>query len=57
MSPEYAAHGQYSIKSDMFSFGVLVLEIVSGKKNIGFCHSDHHLNHTGHVSINSGKSY
>ncbi|MBA0748548.1 hypothetical protein Gogos_005358 [Gossypium gossypioides] len=27
MSPEYAMHGQFSVKSDVFSFGVLVLEI------------------------------
>ncbi|KAF9588268.1 hypothetical protein IFM89_008685 [Coptis chinensis] len=33
MSPEYAMHGQYSVKSDVFSFGVLVLEIISGQKN------------------------
>ncbi|GFP94683.1 cysteine-rich receptor-like protein kinase 26 [Phtheirospermum japonicum] len=33
MAPEYAAHGQFSIKSDVFSFGVLVLEIISGQKN------------------------
>ncbi|XP_028787879.1 cysteine-rich receptor-like protein kinase 19 [Neltuma alba] len=33
MAPEYAMHGQFSIKSDVFSFGVLVLEIVSGKRN------------------------
>ncbi|XP_028753430.1 putative receptor-like protein kinase At4g00960 isoform X3 [Neltuma alba] len=33
MAPEYAMHGQFSIKSDVFSFGILVLEIVSGKKN------------------------
>jgi serine/threonine protein kinase len=33
MAPEYAMHGQFSVKSDVFSFGVLVLEIVSGKKN------------------------
>ncbi|PON41047.1 Cysteine rich receptor like kinase [Parasponia andersonii] len=33
MSPEYAMHGQFSVKSDVFSFGVLVLEILSGKKN------------------------
>lgn len=26
-------HGQFSVKSDVFSFGVLVLEIVSGRKN------------------------
>ena len=52
MSPEYAVHGQYSIKSDVFSFGVLILEIVSGKKNRGFCHPEHHLNLLGHVSMN-----
>ena len=33
MSPEYAMHGKFSVKSDVFSFGVLVLEIISGKKN------------------------
>ena len=36
MAPEYAMHGQFSIKSDVFSFGVLVLEIVSGQKNSSF---------------------
>jgi serine/threonine protein kinase len=50
MSPEYAVHGQYSVKSDVFSFGVLALEILSGKKNREFCHPDHHLNLLGHVS-------
>jgi len=35
MAPEYAIHGQFSAKSDVFSFGVLVLEIVSGKRNSG----------------------
>ncbi|CAI0407067.1 unnamed protein product [Linum tenue] len=33
MAPEYAMHGQFSVKSDVFSFGVFVLEIVSSKKN------------------------
>ncbi|KAL4019700.1 hypothetical protein IC575_018456 [Cucumis melo] len=33
MAPEYLMHGQFSVKSDVFSFGVLILEIVSGKKN------------------------
>ncbi|GMP54890.1 hypothetical protein CsSME_00019903 [Camellia sinensis var. sinensis] len=49
MSPEYAVDGLFSIKSDVFSFGVLVLEIVSGKKNRGFYHPDHHLNLLGHA--------
>jgi serine/threonine protein kinase len=53
MSPEYAGHGQFSVKSDIFSFGVLVLEIVSGKRNRGFCHLDDHLNLLGLVSIKS----
>ncbi|XP_047069170.1 cysteine-rich receptor-like protein kinase 6 [Lolium rigidum] len=33
MSPEYAMRGAYSIKSDVFSFGVLILEIVTGRRN------------------------
>ncbi|GJT86987.1 G-type lectin S-receptor-like serine/threonine-protein kinase [Tanacetum coccineum] len=49
ISPEYAVHGQFSIKSDVFSFGVLVLEIVSGKKNTGFTHADHSDNLLGHA--------
>ncbi|XP_038877217.1 G-type lectin S-receptor-like serine/threonine-protein kinase At1g11330 isoform X2 [Benincasa hispida] len=36
MSPEYAMQGQFSEKSDIFSFGVLLLEIISGKRNTGF---------------------
>jgi serine/threonine protein kinase len=51
ISPEYANYGLYSVKSDIFSFGVLVLEIVSGNKNRGFSHPDHHLNLLGHVSF------
>ncbi|CAN6182026.1 unnamed protein product, partial [Urochloa humidicola] len=33
MAPEYAYEGHFSSKSDVFSFGVLLLEIVSGKRN------------------------
>nr|XP_043619206.1 cysteine-rich receptor-like protein kinase 15 [Erigeron canadensis] len=36
MAPEYAMHGQFSVKSDVFSFGVLILEIVTGQKNHTF---------------------
>ncbi|XP_027910124.1 cysteine-rich receptor-like protein kinase 10 isoform X8 [Vigna unguiculata] len=35
MAPEYAMGGLFSVKSDVFSFGVLVLEIISGRKNGG----------------------
>lgn len=36
MAPEYARRGEFSVKSDVFSFGVLVLEIISGQKNSSF---------------------
>ncbi|MBA0724089.1 hypothetical protein Golax_020798 [Gossypium laxum] len=36
MSPEYAMQGQFSVKSDAYSFGVLTLEIVSGQRNSDF---------------------
>ncbi|XP_073005368.1 G-type lectin S-receptor-like serine/threonine-protein kinase At4g27290 [Typha latifolia] len=36
MPPEYATEGLFSIKSDVFSFGVLLLEIISGTRNAGF---------------------
>ncbi|GKC39438.1 G-type lectin S-receptor-like serine/threonine-protein kinase isoform X1, partial [Tanacetum coccineum] len=49
MAPEYAIDGIYSTKSDVFSFGVLVLEIVSGKKNRGFQDANHDLNLLGHA--------
>nr|XP_027095571.1 G-type lectin S-receptor-like serine/threonine-protein kinase At4g27290 [Coffea arabica] len=49
ISPEYAVDGYFSTKLDVFSFGVLVLEIVSGKKNRGFSHPDHHHNLLGHA--------
>uniref|UniRef100_A0ACD5TQX5 Uncharacterized protein n=1 Tax=Avena sativa TaxID=4498 RepID=A0ACD5TQX5_AVESA len=35
MAPEYASKGIFSVKSDVFSFGVIILEILSGKRNSG----------------------
>ncbi|XP_017217198.1 cysteine-rich receptor-like protein kinase 34 [Daucus carota subsp. sativus] len=36
MSPEYAMEGLFSIKSDVFSFGILLLEIIMGRKNSSY---------------------
>eukprot|EP00253_Pinus_taeda_P018765 PITA_18765 len=38
MAPEYALHGQLTEKVDVFSFGVLVLEIISGKRSQSLVH-------------------
>lgn len=50
MAPEYAIDGLFSIKSDVFSFGVLLLEIISGKKNRTVTYEEHSDNLIGHVS-------
>ncbi|XP_044465158.1 G-type lectin S-receptor-like serine/threonine-protein kinase At4g03230 isoform X3 [Mangifera indica] len=49
MSPEYALDGFFSVKSDVFSFGVVVLEIISGKKNTGFYNSEEALSLLGYA--------
>jgi len=36
MAPEYLMHGHLSVKADVFSYGVLVLELVSGQRNSSF---------------------
>ncbi|XVF77703.1 hypothetical protein PTKIN_Ptkin14bG0068200 [Pterospermum kingtungense] len=41
MAPGYAIDGLFSTKSDVFSFGILLLEIISGRKNRGFFHPNH----------------
>lgn len=33
MAPEYAMHGYLTDKADVYSFGIVVLEIVSGTNN------------------------
>ncbi|KAL7592994.1 hypothetical protein Lser_V15G32125 [Lactuca serriola] len=42
MSPEYAMHGHFSVKSDVFAFGIVVLEIITGKKCSRFYNEDDH---------------
>lgn len=56
MSPEYAMEGRFSGKSDVFSFGVLLLEIISGKKNTSFCHHPEFLTLLGYVSLYDSSS-
>ena len=50
MAPEYAMKGMFSIKSDVFSFGVLILEIVSGQRTNSFRQIDGPLTLIEHVS-------
>lgn len=36
MAPEYAMEGLYSVKSDVYSYGVLLLQIITGERNADF---------------------
>ncbi|OQU78259.1 hypothetical protein SORBI_3009G188100 [Sorghum bicolor] len=49
MAPEYAMDGVFSVKSDVFSFGVIVLEIIAGKRNRGVYSYSGHLNLLAHA--------
>ncbi|MFS7989625.1 putative protein kinase RLK-Pelle-DLSV family [Helianthus anomalus] len=49
MSPEYAMQGLFSLKSDVFRFGILVLEIISGRKNNSYS-NESSVNLIGHVN-------
>jgi len=51
MSPEYAMKGLFSEKSDIFSFGVLLLEIISGRKNTSFHNHEQALTLLEYVSL------
>jgi len=49
MSPEYAMEGFFSEKSDVFSLGVIFLEIISGRKNSH--KEENNLNLLAYVSV------
>ena len=50
MSPEYAMEGRFSEKSDVFSFEVLLLEILSGRKKSSFYRDEESISLLGFVS-------
>uniref|UniRef100_M1AJH1 non-specific serine/threonine protein kinase n=1 Tax=Solanum tuberosum TaxID=4113 RepID=M1AJH1_SOLTU len=49
MAPEFAMEGAFSIKSDVFSFGILMLEIVSGRRTTSLQQFDRPLNFIGYA--------
>ena len=44
-------HGHFSVKTDVYSFGVLVLEIVTGKRNYRFRNGENIEDLLSYVSI------
>lgn len=42
MAPEYATRGYLTDKADVFSFGVVVLELVSGESNTNYERKEAH---------------
>ena len=52
MTPEYTKSRQFSMKSDVFSFGVLILEIVSGRKVICLDNGENREHLLSYVSMN-----
>lgn len=51
MAPEYLAYGQLTEKVDVYSFGVLLLEIVTGRRNNESENSDYTHNLLTRVSF------
>lgn len=57
MAPEYAVDELFSVKSDVFSFGILLLEIIRGKRNRAYYHTYETLNLVGKVSTWKSQEY
>ena len=58
MSPEYVMQGFFSEKPDIFSFGVLLLEIVSGRKTTCFYDDQqYYLSLVGFVGLSDSLSF
>jgi len=57
MAPEYAWTGMFSEKSDIYSFGVLMLEIISGEKISRFSYGKEEKNLIAYVSTTFRYSY
>ena len=51
MAPEYAMEGIFSMKSDIYSFGVLLLEVVTGIRRNSNGHTMSFPSLTVYVSI------
>lgn len=46
MAPEYVVLGKLTEKADVYSFGVLIMEIISGKKSKSFVENSYSILHT-----------
>ncbi|XP_062077872.1 G-type lectin S-receptor-like serine/threonine-protein kinase At4g27290 isoform X2 [Humulus lupulus] len=59
MAPEYAFDGLFSIKSDVFSFGILMLEIICGKRSRGYYYENNGLTLIGYAwtLLKEGKAF
>ncbi|MQM13014.1 hypothetical protein Taro_045936 [Colocasia esculenta] len=51
MSPEYALNGVFSEKSDVFSFGAILLEIITGKMSTCFYPDNNYQSLFGYISM------